>query len=207
MTKRWFTDPAAHGPTQIRPDFTEIETATFVDILTFAKGSGLHRRELMHCVDAAGTIVHDTSTGHQRADHTPAMQIAMESRTGIRFWHNHPSQDSLSHSDWLCAGLNDDIEVLALNEQGSIFVGRIVDWDDRLTKLFEWLPRLAADLELHMDGLAHKLSLPANLKVELSHLTGHVLNRALATRMPIRYAYCFLGSDVAAIKRAGPRWR
>lgn len=127
------------------------------------------------------------------------MRAAIASRTGVRLWHNHPSQDSLSHSDWLCAGVNDDIEVLALNERGSIFVGRIVDWDGRLTALLERLPRLAGDLELRMDSLADELGLAADLRVELAHLIGHVLNRALATCMPVRYAYCLLGRDLAAV--------
>ena len=118
----------------------------------------------------------------------------------VRQWHNHPSRDSLSSHDWFCAGASPNMEVLALNVHGSIFVGRIVDWDNRLHPLLAWLPELAADLEFHMDGLARERGLDPELRVELATKTGHVLNLALARTMPVRYAFRLLGRDAATMR-------
>lgn len=201
MTKRWLTDPAASGPTEIRPVWTPVENDTFVKILAFAGDPANQFVELMHCLNAAGVQVHDTSTGCKGAPRTPAMDAAIVAGGGVRLWHNHPSQDSLSHTDWLSAGISDDIEILALNERGSIFVGRIVDWEDRLRGLLEWLPRLGGDLEFHMDSLARTREVDPDLRVALGSLTGHVLNRALASRMLVRYGYRFINGDDAAVAR------
>lgn len=202
MTAHWFTDPAANGPSAITPTFTPAERQAFEEILTFALDPANAEMELLLCMDAAGTWEHGRSTGRKAAPSTPEIDAAIAAGCGVRQWHNHPSQDSLSHHDWLCAGLSDMVEVLALNAQGSIFVGRIVKWDDRLHGLLEWLPRLAADLEMHVDGLAKDRGLAAVHLVAMASLTGHMLNTALANTMPVRYAYALQNADQRTIAAA-----
>ena len=202
MTAHWFTDPAANGPAAITPTFTPAEQQAFAEILRFARDPTNTEMELLLCMDAAGTCEHGRSTGRKAAPITPEIESAITAGGGVRQWHNHPSQDSLSHHDWLCAGVSDKVEVLALNVRGSIFVGRIVTWDDRLHRLLEWLPRLAADLEMHVDGLAKKRGLDAVILVAMASLTGHILNTALANTMPVRYAYALKNADQMTLAAA-----
>lgn len=202
MTAHWFTNPAANGPSAITPTFTPAELRAFEEILTFALDPANAEMELLVCMDAAGTWEHGRSTGRRAAPFTPEIDAAIAAGCGVRQWHNHPSQDSLSHHDWLCAGLSDMVEVLALNSHGSIFVGRIVKWDDRLRGLLEWLPKLAADLEMHVDRLAKVRGLAAINLVGMASLTGHMLNTALAKTAPVRYAYALKGADQTTIAAA-----
>lgn len=202
MTARWFTDDAKDAPAAIRPVFTGLETTSFNDILAFAQGSTVHRNELMRCLDAAGTLLHAESTGHCEAPLTDEMKDAIVAGGGVRLWHNHPTQDSLSHHDWFSAGASPDVEILALNERGSIFVGRIVDWDDRLHSVFPKLPPLAGHLDLHMDHRAAIAGVDPSLRAELRKFTGHILNCALADCATVRYAYCLTPLD-DAVMRAG----
>lgn len=202
MTAHWFTDPAVNGPSAITPTFTPAERQAFAEILTFARDPANTQMELLLCMNAVGTCEHGRSTGRKAAPFTPAIEAAIAAGGGVRQWHNHPSQDSLSHHDWFCAGLSDMVEVLALNAQGSIFVGRIVEWDDRLHALLEWLPSLAAYLEMHIDGLVKKRGLDAVHLVAMASLTGHMLNTALANTMPVRYAYTLQNADAMTIAAA-----
>lgn len=202
MTARWFTDPAANGPSAIKPKFTDFELGVFVEILEFARDPANVNMELLQCLDAAGICKHGRSTGWKAAPFTPEMNEAIAAGCGVRQWHNHPSQDSLSHQDWLAAGISETVEVLALNSNGSIFVGRIVDWDDRLKGLLPELPRFSGLLELHVDDLAKKQGLLAEHQIGLSSLTGHMLNTALANKMPVRYAFNLLNGDLATVAAA-----
>lgn len=202
MTAHWFTDPAANRPSAIRPDFTDTERRAFAEILAFAKDPANVDMELLLCLNAAGTCEHGRSTGRKAAPFTPEIDVAIAAEAGVRQWHNHPSQDSLSHQDWLCAGLSETVEVLALNANGSIFVGRIVEWDDRLHDLLPWLPTLSSDLEMHVDDLAKKRGLAVGALVGLSSLTGHILNVALANKMPVRYGFALLNRDQVTVAAA-----
>ena len=103
MTRHWFSD----APNGVLGDFnatmTNVERNTLLALLTFANEARNSRNELLHCLDAEGLQVIDTSTGVKVAPITDTMVKAMEEGGGVRLWHNHPSQDSLSHTDWLCA--------------------------------------------------------------------------------------------------------
>lgn len=204
MTARWFTDCAANGPAPIDPEFTDTERASFETILDFARvpENRAQEMELMHCLDSAGTRLIITSTGVREFVVTPEVSAAAQAATdGVRFWHNHPSRDSLSHSDWQAASSKEQPEVLALNEHESFFVGRIVDWDDRFKDLFKWLPRLARDLHDHLEELAAVHGLSEDATSDLCKFTGHVLNLALADHTTVRYAYRLVPVDQATIDR------
>lgn len=203
MTTRWLTNSAIGGAAEIDTVLTGVESSSLLAILSFAADDANAFHELMHCIDAAGSVVIDTSTGYKQAPRTKAMDDAIRANGGVRLWHNHPSRDSLSHSDWFCAGIDSSIEVVALNDLGSMFAGRIVDWDDRLHELLPWLPRLAGDLELHMQHVPNARKLDPDQMVALGRLTGHMLNRALADRMPVRYAYNFMGPEAAMVASIG----
>ena len=200
---RWFTDAAAIRPAPVRPVLTASEQQTLTQLLEFAKDPANHEMELMHCLDAAGGALQETSTGKKAAPITAEMFSRIDAGGGVRLWHNHPSNDSLSAQDWLCAGYSEQLEVLALNSRGSLFMGRIVDWDDRFHGLLAWLPRLAGDLELHMDRLATTCGLHPDYKVALARFTGHVLNCALASVVTVRYAFAMLPPEQAVLTACG----
>ncbi len=199
MIDRWFTDAAAAGPAAISPVFTPVEQRHFGAIIEFALGAANREWENLRCINAAGTRMHDMSVGWKSAPLTDKMKAEIKAGGGVRQWHNHPSQDSLSHSDWECAGLSPTIEILALNERGSIFVGRIVEWDERLHHLLRWFPVFSEVLELHMEKLAKARGLDIGLLYPLSKFTGHVLNCALAACVPVRYAYSLEPADQATV--------
>lgn len=199
MRHRWFTGSAATNPRTVQPQLTVVELTTLQQILDFAADPNNAGKELMHCLDAAGTVVHDISTGDKAAPITQLMRDAIAAEKGVRLWHNHPSQDSLSHHDWLCSGASSELEVLAVNVRGSMFVGRIELWDDRLHKLLEWLPRLAADLEFYMSNISRERNLDLDAVCELPKFTGHVLNSALANHGLVQYGYRFLPIDQTLI--------
>lgn len=189
MSPRWFTDAAASGPAAIPPAFTDFEQLHFEAIREFACNDANVDWENLRCLDAAGTVIHDMSNGLKSAPSTDKMEAAIASRTGVRQWHNHPSEDSLSHHDWQFVGRSPNIEILALNKRASFFVGRIPRWDDRFHHIFPWLPSLSGDLFFKMDRLAKDRQLDFSLWDPLGKLTGHVLNTALATCSSVRYAY------------------
>lgn len=199
MPARWFTDPAAAAPTSINPGLTAFEQLHLDAIIEFARNPANSQWENLRCLDAAGTRMHDMSVGLKAAPLTELMKTAMSGSMGVRQWHNHPSQDSLSNSDWECAGFSPDLEVLALNKLGSIFIGRIKEWDDRLSHVLPWLPSLARDLQFHMDRAAKKAGLSQPFLCALSQFTGHVLNSALAACSSVRYAYHLVSDDQAVI--------
>lgn len=204
MTARWFTDCAANGPAPIDPELTDAERASFGDILAFARdpSNRAQELELMHCLDLAGTEVLAVSSGTSGAPvDTPEMMAGLASNGRARLWHNHPSQDSLSHKDWKCAGFEEGPEVLALNVRESFFVGRIAEWKDGFEYLLDWLPRLGCALAVHLQALANTRGLDRAARIELKNFTGHVLNLALADRTNVRYAYRLAPADQAAIDR------
>ncbi|GAB6974601.1 hypothetical protein [Methylobacterium phyllosphaerae] len=200
MTSRWFTDPAAAGPAPINRTFTPFEESHFTAILEFARNPANENWENLRCLDASGTVVHDMSVGVKAAPSTDKMEAAIKARTGVRQWHNHPSEDSLSHYDWQFAAWSPHIEILVLNKRESFFVGRIVKEDDRFNHIFPWLSRLSTDLHFEIDRIAKKQKLDFSLFEPLSKLTGHILNTALATCCSsVRYAYHLSPDDQAVV--------
>ena len=202
MAAHWFTDLAAKSPSATTPRFTQVETQALTEILTFAQDPSNLGMELLICLDAAGTLEHGRSTGSGAAPFTEEMEAAITAANGVRLWHNHPSQQSLSQQDWLCAESSAAVEVLAVNVNGSIFVGRIVKRDARLCDLLQWLRKLSPDLEMHVDKLAKKRNFNTEYLVGLSSLTGHMLNIAFAKKMSVRYAFRLLGTDLLTITKA-----
>jgi hypothetical protein len=196
MSARWFTDNAAAGPAEIRPVLTPFEEMHFAAILEFAHNKANHDWENLRCIDADGRRLYDMSVGYKCGPLTDKMKRAIAAKRGVRQWHNHPSQDSLSDSDWICAASQTELEILALNERGSIYVGRLIGWDERLNHVFKGFWTLGGNLESHMGSLAVQRSLDIDLQVALSRFTAHVLNLALATCCPeVRYAYAHLPAE------------
>lgn len=204
MTARWFTDCAANCPAPIDPEFTDTERASFQEILAFARipQNRAHDLELMHCLDTAGSSVLARSSGTRESPvDTPEMRNALATSGGVRLWHNHPSQDSLSSKDWLCAGFEEGPEVLALNLRESFFVGRIAEWEEGLEYLLAWLHDFGPVLAAHLQTLANSREVDRATRIELKGFTGHVLNLALADRTNVRYAYHLAPADKDVIER------
>ena len=195
MTSRWFTDDAASGPAPAQFSATPVEEEALADILNFARTLGNEEREMMVALSSDGTKRLDTSTGRKEAEITDGMRDAILCQEGVRLWHNHPSQGSLSHSDWWAACTSPDLEVLALTTRGSIFVGRVVEYRDEFEALFQWLPRLAGDLELHMDDHAKLSGSKAEDIIAIPRMVGHALNLGLADACSVRYAYRFMPDE------------
>jgi hypothetical protein len=201
MTSRWFTDTAASGPAPAHFSVTPVEDEALADILNFARTPGNEERELMIALTSDGTKRLDASTGRKEAGLTDRMRDAILGQEGVRLWHNHPSQGSLSHGDWWAASTSSDLEVLAVTTRGSIFVGRVVDYRDEFQALFQWLPRLAGDLELHIDNRAKLSGSKDEDIITLPRFVGHVLNLALADACGVRYAYRFMPEEGTVVAR------
>ena len=185
----------------IAVDFTTIEDTTFAVILAFARDPANRDHELMHCIDGDGSRVIDTFTGRKAAALTARMKLIAEEQS-VRFWHNHPSQDSLSHHAWRLAATTNLIEVLALNESGSIFVGRMLEWHDRFDELLHQFSAIAADLEVKMSNSAKAAGMPIDDQIAFSQRTGHVLNLAISRCRVVEYAYRLSAPDTANMQLA-----
>jgi len=195
---RWFTG-ATHG--DISVDFTALEEATLASILAYARDPVNQDNELMHCVDSAGTRVIDTSTGQRQAVLTDTMRSAAKTEP-VRFWHNHPSQDSLSHLDWTMAATSDLVEVLALNESASIFVGRMLQWRDEFALLLRQFPMIAGHLHFQMSSFAKAAGMDLANEIAFSRRTGHVLNLAMSHCNVVHYAYRLSKADATIMQVA-----
>jgi hypothetical protein len=195
LTNRWFThsqpDALAVAPTA----FTELEQATIDQIRAFARKPENKTWELMHCLDAGGFAFHDKSSGLKQAEITEKMKDAMRAGEGVRLWHNHPSGQSLSHHDWNVAACCPTVEVLAVSEHGSIFVGRIPEWDDAFQAVIEKLSRIGADLEFRVSRICREEEVRFELTNALSTLTGHFSNLAVGMSSVGNYAFSLADRD------------
>jgi hypothetical protein len=72
-----------------------LERFAFEAILSFTREPDNDGRELMFCLAPDGAKLVGVTTGTKAASITDRMRAAIDA-TGARFWHNHPSQDSLS---------------------------------------------------------------------------------------------------------------
>lgn len=185
-SRRWFTG-ASDG--HILVDFTATERATIAAILDFARDPTNDGHELMHCIDTDGTRVIDMATGRGRVDLTEKMNSAIVAKEPVRLWHNHPSQDSLSHQDWKSAATTSSLEIVALNDGGSIFVGRIREWRNEIEDVLRQSMRIAADLEFKMSNFAKAANMDIDHLIAFSKRTSHVLNLAMARCQVAEYAY------------------
>ena len=186
---RWFTSPTP-GPLAIPvTSFTRRETSSYKAILDHASGSNGRAWEIMHCLDADGIILVATATGKiDKVELTDAMRDACKAGP-TRFWHNHPSGKSLSAPDWWLAAC-ENAEVLAMNNYGSIFAGRLPDWLDNYKDLLKAFPDISGDVEVRMS---------ANLSVELrslpGYVIGHLVNLSLAELGIVHYAWHLAHED------------
>ena len=130
------------------------------------------------------------------------MRAVAASGEGARFWHNHPSQNSLSDGDWEWAATAPSIEVVALNESGSMFAGSMPHWDDAFKSVLEAFRSIAADLEFTMSRSAKTRGLGIDTQNALSHLTGHVLNLAMAANGVGAYGYSLSVPDARTASAA-----
>ncbi len=195
MTERWFTGLQSGALAVLPIDFTEREKQTMTEIMRFAQDPMNKDRELMHCLDAHGSVLHGVSDGVKGAPITPTMEKVIHAGHGVRLWHNHPSQQSLSDYDWNCASACSQLEILAMNESGSIFVGRIPYWQDGYERVIENFRKIATDLEFKLSRLAKEGKLEIGIEIALTELTGHVLNLAMKASGLVFYAHWLSYSD------------
>jgi hypothetical protein len=159
--------------------------------------------ELMYCLDASGSRTIDISTGAREAPFSPRMKAEMAAGAELRFWHNHPSNDSLSADDWRAASVSANIEVVALTSKGSMFVGRVPDWDDQLEIVFKNIPQIAGFAQIELMKL--EKSDPSRNASAIEHLVGHLINVELATRKLLSYAFDLSEVDRTALQDASAK--
>lgn len=196
MDGRWFTG-SADGLIPII--LTDLEVRSLGEIIAFARDpeNRAREREMLICIDGEGTTVIDTSIGdHKAAPVTDAMKDAAE-KGPVRFWHNHPSRDSISHSDWNLAGTIPTIEILAANEGGSLFVGRMLDWADGMDRVIAQFVTISGVVEQRMSDALKTAGVDIDDVVAFSHRTGHVMNLAMARCGLVEYAHRFVDADAA----------
>ncbi|MFW2851146.1 hypothetical protein ACM61V_04380 [Sphingomonas sp. TX0543] len=195
---RWFTG-SADG--LIPLIFTELEQGTLAEIITFARDPANRDRELLHCIDGAGTALIGSSTGYRSAPVTDEMNDAA---TGgpVRYWHNHPSQDSISQSDWILAATRSTIEIFAVNEVGSSFAGRILSWRDGMSDVIANFADISETVERGAADAMKVARIDFADIVAFSHRTVHVVNLAMARAGLVEYSYRFMREDAALMARA-----
>ena len=187
-TPRLFAGPAGEFLIS-RGDFTQLEQKTLDEILDFAGNPQNHNKELGICINFSGHKYYDRSVGYKKSDITDKMKRCIWIRNNGRFWHNHPSQTSLSHYDWIASSIKQRFEVLAVNESGSIFVGRVPTWRDEFERLFkDKFVGIATDLEFRMDQAAWKATMLVDDIVLLPRICGHVMNLAMCGAGIVHYA-------------------
>lgn len=196
---RWFSNTSSNALSIDPVNFTGREKQTMAEITEFAKSSGNSNRELMHCLDAHGLVLHDQSMGLKSAPLTDLMKDAMRTGLGVRLWHNHPSQDSLSSHDWNCAGACPEVEILAVNASGSIFVGRMPEWRDENEALIKTLSRIAGDAQFKISGMAREKQIDIGIQIALEKLTGHIVNLGMRNAGVVCYACQFSDGDQATV--------
>lgn len=200
---RWFAAAEVHSLRVAERDFTSLERETAAALSQFMLSNQGSRCELMHCLDARGHQLIDTSTGVGEALVTEAMKEAMRSGQEIRFWHNHPSGDSISSGDWLVAGAGETIEVLAVTARGSMFVGRIPTWVDGLDVLLDRMPSMVGYANIPLlprDGDPDEL-----LRVSLTGLVGHLFNVELARRGLVLYGFSLSPEDAGILEQGATK--
>lgn len=198
--ERWLAAEPGGALATTEDAFTDLERFALEAILSFAREPDNDRQELMFCLTPDGSKLVGVTTGVKAAPITDRMRAAMNA-TGARFWHNHPSQDSLSHYDWLCAAVDDRVELVAVNASGSIFAGRVTAWRDEILSALNEAPSIAADVEFAMSD-ACRVCGNMNLAVSLATFTGHVVNLALAELGACTYSYLLSIQDQAVIDDA-----
>lgn len=211
--QRWFTPEQGNDLVIGYQDFTDVEKASLADILAYARDPSNTDRELMYCLDTAGTHVIDTSVGYKSAEVTDKMRSAIEAGCA-RMWHNHPSRGSISDSDWILAGCTERTEILAVTVSETIYVGRMMEWPDAFDAVMrENFRRLASDLDNVLQQ--HTLTKETfNERLDSAHLDGHLLNLSLAYCGVVRYAALLSSEDAKAMADAdrvglvaeGRRW-
>ncbi|MFY8210623.1 MAG: hypothetical protein ACOVOE_15110 [Caulobacter sp.] len=112
-------------------DFTDEESGLIQRVQAHQKGliaRGHSLTELLVCVAQDGvTIIDDTIGSNDRVELTAPMLQEIATNGGCILIHNHPSEGSLSYSDWSLAAGNPGIgEIVAVNSSGSIFRGRTI---------------------------------------------------------------------------------
>lgn len=114
---------------------------TFLPIPLSGSPSGA-ATEMHIAIDSTGTavidqVIHPATGGHM----TEKMQAAAVTEAGCRIIHNHPSQHSLSHSDWNVLAAHPSVEMTAVNSHGTTFRGKVLDpgafadWATMMTNL------------------------------------------------------------------------
>lgn len=157
--------------------------------------------ELLHCINNAGTRTIVREIGYKRVKLPQVALDAIETSL-VRIWHNHPSQGSISDADWMAAGVNNRTEILAVNESGTIYVGRILNWPDKFDAVMNQnLKRLAGLLDhvMQRHTTSHKVF---DERLASCHLDGHLLNLCLAECGVVRYAAQLSDVDAEALVKA-----
>lgn len=200
MPGRWFSHLSSRDLDVSEADYTLLEVHTVSAISNFMIQRQGSRDELMHCLQADGKHLVDTSSGPGEAPLTDTMREALGAEREIRFWHNHPSCDSLSNEDWRVAGCNENVEVVALTARGSIYAGRIPKWDECLTDLLKQVPFIAGYINIRLltgAGLSDGV-----LRGEFSTLAGHVINCELGRRELVSYGFHLSAFDTRILEEA-----
>lgn len=116
--------------------FTSLELASINEVLVhqhgFAPPPGVQpttgqASELHIALDGNGaTEISRQVQPAQGGEMDEAMEAAANSALGCRIIHNHPSQGSLSASDWNVLANHTGMEMVAVNSRGTTFRGKVL---------------------------------------------------------------------------------
>ncbi|GEO00566.1 hypothetical protein NSE01_23980 [Novosphingobium sediminis] len=114
--------------------FTTTERDSIEEVLAhqraFKNGSGAVNSELHIALDGVGqTEVSRQIQPPAGGEMDAPMVAAANSIAGCRIIHNHPSEGSLSASDWNVLAHHSGMEMVAVNTQGTTFRGKVIEPD------------------------------------------------------------------------------
>ena len=160
-------------------NMTDFEQSTLEALISDGSGN-IRRTELLICIDERGTAEIDRAEGEEsRVDLTEEMERRLIAGGTVKLFHNHPSNNSISGSDWHQSIRWDGrAEIVVLNRYGSVFCGTSEKSAD--------VKRLLTQVQLNDvrdDGESALLSSGgpelAKLKISSVHLVSHIINLRL----------------------------
>ena len=161
--------------------------------------------EMLVCMSECGTRIIDTDVGTANTVHlTPTMLKHLSDAGQCKLIHNHPSEGSLSTTDWrLCIVNPGIIEIIAVSSQRSTYRAAVLN-PSGLDRLLGSADYPQAEYEV-----SKKLCQPGVLPVTnwdlllaLGPSVSDLLNERLASLMLIRYEATLAGTDAALRQHA-----
>ncbi|MCL6329046.1 hypothetical protein EXT51_05930 [Pectobacterium carotovorum subsp. carotovorum] len=155
--------------------------------------------EIHVLIDDNGNIINENQVSPNGGHLTITMQLFAKENLCCLI-HNHPSNKSLSQSDWTVLSNFPKMTMIAVNSRGSIFRGKVIkpdcfgDWQKEIVRIYDEIGRVVSnyltELYLNVDEYYS-----AELLEKTSWFVGVHIGKALLTKGYVYYEYNLEGED------------